>query len=434
MYSLFLFIFVLVLRVASFLLFFSLFYGVLADSKPSLKLQVDSALSLLTPDPENAELLCFKIMEEASNQNDLFGLVRSNYYLGYLNKKNGDFGKAIVYYLEGIRYGTDATYPGIGKDMIGLLKNTGNVFLKFKDYGLAEKYYNDALELARAEEDLNEYARIIYAQSRLFKSQGNYDEAITLLESLFDSFHVLPNGTIALIYNQLGLLHTKKLDSKKAEVSFHKLLSFIDGKSKLIQKYEAKTHHNIGNLHLQVNEYDEAIVSYQKALNLLREKKSVKDEELFLTIKDLGEAHLYAGDLAKAQQNFLEAEKYFASSKNIPNYYDLHKFLGLICKEQGNIEDYATYQNTYAQNLEAYVAERHEIEASDKKYNLDLITQRYYAMVAEQERNKQIVFYSQIGGASLISLLMAVVGIFFYRRWKLKKDLEQAIKPFTNRI
>ena len=162
--------------------------------------RTETVLSLLTTDKAKAEELALDILVDAQKEESDIGLVRSNYYLGYLQKRKGDLGKAVIYYLEGIRYANDADYEGVEKDLVGLFKNTGTIFMKFKNYELAEKYYEQASELASTSGLINEYVRLMYAHARLLKSQGNVEQAIVLLESTFDNFNSVSNKSIANIY------------------------------------------------------------------------------------------------------------------------------------------------------------------------------------------------------------------------------------------
>lgn len=390
-------------------------------------------LDLFQSDRELAEKLSLGILEDAKAENSTIGLVRSNYYLGYLQKRKGDLGKAIIYYLEGIRYGESAKYDGANKDLVGLLKNTGTIFMKFQNYDLAEKYFQEASELASSSGLINEYVRLMYAHARLLKAKGQLSDAILILESTFDDFSAVSNKTIANIYSLLGSLYAESKDFQNADETFDKLILFVKDKEGLQSEFLTRAYHNLGMTAFTAGDYEVAAEHYKEAL-ILKKKYALEDESIFLTSKDLGESLMMSGDIRKAEKYLLDAEKLYSSASSVSKHYEVFKLLSIINKKKGDLSNYSRYQDLYAQNLEAYVAERHEIEASDKKYNLDLITERYYAMVAEQERNKQITFYSKVGGASLVSLLFMVIGIFYYRKWKLKKDLEQAIKPLTNRI
>ncbi len=398
-------------------------------AKQSIEERVEHALEVFD-DFDVSQKLFLSILEDAQEENDNYGLVKCNFGLGYIEKSRGDFGKATIYYLEGIRYAKEAAYDGSTKDLINMMKNVGTIFLKFQNYELAQKYYDEAISIADQGALISEYVRLMYANSRLQKAQGYNKDAIALLESTFGHFSHISNNTIALIYNELGLLYSEERISHKALDNFNKLLDFLANKEDLRAKYGPWALHNLGNLYFEVGEYETASEHFSLALD---QKHLLGDDSssLFITLKDLGESHLMAGDMDAAERYLNEAQEYYASAKNVPEHYQLFKLLGEVAKSRGDINAYSSFQEGYAKNLESYLEERKQVEASDKKYNLELITQRYFAMVAEQERNQQIVFYSAIGISSLVMTLLLVVSIFYYRKWKLRRDLEQAIRPLT---
>ena len=113
----------------------------------------------------------------------------------------------------------------------------------------------------------------------------------------------------------------------------------------------------------------------------------------------------------------------------VPTSYALYKFLGIIRKHNGDIAGYTSYQDKYANRLEHFLEEQRKIEAANKKYSLDLITQRYFALVAQEERNKQIQYYSAVGGSFLITLIVFIIAFYQYRKSRLRKDLETSLRP-----
>lgn len=398
-------------------------------SAKSLVSKVDSALQLLSIDRVQSQNLSLEILNEAKESDDSYALVKSNYILGYINKIEGDFGKAIIYYLEGIRYAEAASYPESQKDLTNLLQNTGIIFKKFGMYELAKDYYNKAMNVAVLHEDIEKYTHLIYLSSMVLKEEKKYREATNLLESTFPNFHLISKKSIANIYNQLGLISNRSGNEENALLNFKKLLQFVDGDKSLYPRYASRAYHNIGTLYFDKDKFKAAVKNYRKSF-ILKQKYSNKPESIFLTSKDIGESYLRLGNYDSARHYLGIAEQYFENSKNIDSYYELYKLMGLTSKAQGKTEEYAKYQGIYATSLEKYLEEQHQIEASDKKYNLDLITQRYFALVAEQDRNQQIQYYSAVGGSFLVTLIVLIIAFFQYRKYRLRKDLEASLRPY----
>lgn len=395
----------------------------------SISDDVDVALNLLNSDKERCESFTIELLAKSKDSGDSYGLVKSNYILGYLKKTEGDFGKAVLYYLEGIRYAENAFYENSDKDFISLLQNTGNIFRKFGNYELAREYYSKAMALAMERNDLQKYTFLVFLTSRVFSDEKKYDEAISILESTYAHFHSIKKSTVAEIYNHLGIIYTDLGKKNEAITVFNKLLTFVSPDEKLEKKYGAWTYHNLANLYQESNNTDSAILFYRKAIDF---KKSINasHKSLFLSLKDLGEAYLKIGNYDLAEVYLDEANLFLPNSKDVNNHYELFKFKSLVRRAKGDVEGYARYQDLYTSSLENYLSEQRKIEAADKKYNLDLITQRYFALVAEQERNQQIQYYSTVGGSFLVTLIVLIIAFFQYRKYRLRKDLEVSLQPF----
>lgn len=395
----------------------------------SIKTDVDYSLSLLSNDIDSCRNYTIDLLKRSKDQNDHFGIVKSNYILGYLEKKQGDFGKAVLYYLEGIRYAKEAQYENASKDLVNLIQNTGNIFKKFGNHELARKYYSDAMEITSQNKDFQKYTFLVLQTAKTLKEEKKFEEASKLLESTFHNFNVIKKSTIADIYNQLGLIYTESEHKEKALANFTKLLDYVKDEPSLQERYSSWAYHNIGNLHFQNEDYVKAIDWFRHAIDYKLAHQASK-ESLFLSYKDISESYIHLRKFDSAEYFLDIAETYYVYSENVAKYYELYKFKSICRKERNDLIGYSTYQDLYSSSLENYLEEQRQIEASDKKYNLDLITQRYFALVAEQERNQQIQYYSAVGGSFLVTLIVLIIAFFQYRKYRLRKDLEASLKPY----
>lgn len=381
-------------------------------------------------DPVECESFSISLLEKSKAESNIYGSVKANFILGFLEKKKGDYGKSIIYYLEGIRYAKKANYPEVGRDLIYLFQNSGNIFKKFGNYELARRYYEQAMEVASAKGDFNKYTYLVLLSAKVLKEEGKYAEATELLLTTFSDFNHIDKETIADIYNQLGFIHTEQKNEQLAIENFQKLIHFVEKEEQLKSKYTGRAYHNIGNFYFMSEQYEKAIRYYEKAI-LSKESSDASGKSLFITYKDLSDSYLQLKLYDSANFYANKAEVYYSEAKSVPRYYELYKFKSIINKVTGNVSEYSKYQDLYASSLESYLAEQHEIEAADKKYNLDLITQRYFALVAEQERNQQIQYYSTVGGSILVSMILLIIAFFQYRKYRLRKDLEASLRPYV---
>ena len=395
----------------------------------SIEVQVDSALSLLAKDRVKCVEYTKLLLEESQRENNLYGLVKSNFILGYLRKREGDFGKAIIYYLEGIRYAKDAKYGNATKDLVGLLKNTGNVFKKFNNYESAKSYYQKGMDLAIELGEIEKYTDLVYLTAEVMKDEGKGDEAAKLLESTFEHFNHISKNSVADIYNLLGQVYSDLGNERKAVDNFNKLQDYVEGDEKLEGLYYSWSFHNLGELYFNLGNFEDANKKYKKALEY-KLKIKASEKSLFYSYRDLGETLIFQENYSDAYNYLKRAEKLYSYAKNVPEHYTIYKLLSICSQEIGKLDEFSNYQHLYASSLENYLAEQRQIEAADKKYNLELIIQRYFARVAEQERYQQIQYYSAVGGSFLVTLIVLILAFYQYRKYRLRRDLETSLKPY----
>lgn len=399
------------------------------SSAKDFRIEVEKSLSLLKSDKEQCIVFTKALLKDATEANDHFAIVKSNYILGYIEKLRGDYGKAVIYYLEGIRYAETSTYDEASKDLVNLLQNTGNIFKKFNNYNLARKYYSEAMEIASINEDFQKYTYLILLNAKVLKEESNFEEAASLLESTFSNFNQINKKTIADIYNQLGLIYTDQGNEQLALENFNKLINLAKADTSSLKLYISRAYQNIGNFYFVHDRFQEAIKHFKIAINF-KIKNNASDKSKFISYKDLSESLINIGEYDSAAHYLSFAEKFYDSSIDVTKSYEIFKFKSLIARETGDLNSYASNQGMYSDILEKYHEEQRNTEATDKKYNLDLITQRYFALVAQEERNQQIQYYSAVGGSFLVSLIVLIIAFFQYRKYRLRKDLEASLKPY----
>ena len=136
---------------------FSLTYTVIIGAD-SISQRVDQITSLISSNPDSAYHLATDLKEESEKKGHDYGIIQSNFILAYINQKTrGDFGKAIIYYLEAIRFAKNSHYDDRIKNLISLHKNCGVIYRKFKAFDLALKYYSKGLDYA---EETNDHSQI----------------------------------------------------------------------------------------------------------------------------------------------------------------------------------------------------------------------------------------------------------------------------------
>ena len=179
--------------------------------------RVNEIVSLIKTNSDSAFTLANQLLEESKSRDDAYGKVQSNFIMAYINENNrGDFGKAIIYYLEAIRYGKRSNYDGVINNLSSLHKNSGAIFRKFNAYTLAEEYYGEALYYARLADDDRQVLSLKYNISALYRDQEKFDDSITILNEILDqseqksSMYFKALNRLSFTYYEIGNLHKAK--------------------------------------------------------------------------------------------------------------------------------------------------------------------------------------------------------------------------------
>ena len=140
------------------------------------------------------------------------------------------------------------------------------------------------------------------------------------------------------------------------------------------------------------------------------------------------------------QKKYEEAEKYFSLAEEIipllnqePEYFKLYRFQSDLYFAWGDCARSRHYDELHDEGAEAYARLQGEIRTANEQYNMELIAQRYFDKLEEQERVASIMLYAKI----IVGVLLAVIGyfIFFvlrdrYRKKKMLDDIDQKMVEF----
>lgn len=385
-----------------------------------VKDEINSILALSKIDLTQALDKTDSLLNLASQTKDSYLLVKANYTKAYLlDDVVGDFGKSILYYLEAIRYAEKSDYNGVTNDLISLNKNCGVIFRKFKAYELALQYYNRALEKAILLGNTEEELSLSYNISNVLIDQERVEEAIALLNKLILNVEK-SSADYWKFSNRLGNAYYEAGMYQEA-INTH-LLSL--NMNDLSDKNKGYTYHNLARNHFALGNHSTAEVFYHKAIDS-KEKLSNKSY-LFSSYKDLGELYLSTKDIPNALAYLNKAEELIELVSN-EKYFDLYKLKADVLFESKQFIAAKKYEDLFSGSLENYILLQEEIQEADKKYNMDLITKRYFDELEKQERIASILFLSKMISGSLLGLLLIVIGYNRYEKLKLRRTIEREL-------
>ncbi|WP_420315751.1 tetratricopeptide repeat protein [Ekhidna sp.] len=382
---------------------------------------LDSITSLLrTGNYQDTKSLIFDLKPEYDNSGDFDWLVKTNYFLGYIFKEEGDFGKSIIYYLEAIRYAEESQSELYSDDLISLYNRCGIIFRKFKSYNLAIEYYSKGLALAHLHEKIKNVININYNLAGIYLDQEDYTKAARLLESLL-AYEEISTRKYYDVLNRLcfAFLKNENYDAAKRYAAL-----IIDKPDESGPKLSAYAYHNLGTIASIHNEYETSDQFFDLGLNFIQSDESLKDKSgEFKLLHDRGKNLVQWGKIADGMDYFEKAEGLISEINQHPEYFNLYKDFANAYYNHGDYSLSKKYEDLYYENLNAYLSVQEEIQETDKRYNMDLITKRYFDEVAKQERIATILLYSKLISGTLLILLLFSVGYNYYQKVKLRRSI-----------
>lgn len=388
-----------------------------SELSASINEDLKRVYELMQEDREAAKNLLLESKSKNDRLDDNLWMVRSNFYLAYIYELDGEYGKSVIYYLEAIRHSSHASYDGIISERISLHKNIANIFQQFKAQDLATSYNLKALELAESSDNSDEIISIKYNQARNLRINQEYSNAIDLLIS------ILPKSKkerVPRLLNEIGIAFMLNEDWDNAQLYFDRLAS-LELANPI---YKAKSLHNLGEIEYKRGNLEGAIQMLKKSIDV-KESLEENNKSLFISYKTLGEYSLFAKNTDEAGLYLGKAEKLFSKIAPSIDHFNIFQLLAEYNYKSGNGESAQYYANIYSSELEEYIQLQEEIQETDKRYNMDLITKRYFDEVEKQAKIASILFYSRLTSGSLLILLLSVIGYNRYEKLRVRKSIEQ---------
>ncbi|MEP1094208.1 MAG: tetratricopeptide repeat protein [Cyclobacteriaceae bacterium] len=391
----------------------------------STREDLDKISSLMDTDMSAAKELCLELKEKHVNKSDSYWHAKSNFYLGYIYKEEGDFGKAIIHYLEAIRYAKSGNYTGHIKDLASLNNRCAIIFRQFKAYDLAEEYYQNGIDLSLQLNDTVLYVNINYNLARTFRDQGKDQLSISLLEK------ILPLATMSSkkyfdILNRLSNTYLKLGLHDKVRYYSNKIILHENEKNKSLVAY---SNHLLGKICTIEKKFNLAEEYLKKTISIIDAHPEAFSPggDKFEAFVDMGINSQENGYSDKAIYYFDLAENLIPTITQKPEYFELFKSQANLYYELGLFQKSKHYEDLYSAKLNEYMVLQSKIRETDQRYNMELITKRYFAEVDKQERIADILMYSKLTSGGLLTLLLLVIAYHRYQKIMLRRSIEREL-------
>lgn len=369
-----------------------------------------------------AEAYLKELKEDLDKDNSIYWLVKSNMEMGTLKRKQGDYGKAIIYNLEGLRFAKKEFNPNLIEDVARMHNACGAIFKKFKAYKLSEEYFLKGLSVVRqGEKEYQITSDLLYNLAGLYNERGEYEKAIEILSESLVNFEIGSRDYFDFS-NRLSIVYKNSNNYKKSIDILEDLLlnTPVDN---IVRR--GRYFHNLAKSYRLSEDYESAELNYNNAIRV----KGLSDDnrKLFSSYFGLGQTYLQQKMLVKAEINFNKAEELYEKQPQHPDYFELFKYFSDLNFNLKNYNKSKYYEDLYIKNLNEYLDTKEKLQETDQRYNMDLITKRYFDEVNEQERVANILFYSKLSSGGLLTLLLLVIGYYQYQRITTRKSLEKEL-------
>lgn len=309
---------------------------------------------------------------------------------GIIYTRIGNYDKAMKSFQESLLYTTQTKDSSL---QIGVYNHIGNLFFYQKDYSKAKIYYQKSLSYISVEQQPQQYATAIDNIGLCFLNMMMYDSA--------------------LFYQKQGVSILESLN---------KPLSL------------AESYNNISATYLQLNRFTEAETTLRKALTIA---ETIEDDYTYVNASiTLGEMYLKQHLVGKAASALESAYRKAKSRKFLHQSKDAALSLARIYAELKQYQKSTVYfEDAAVLSDSLYTSENNKIsnelsvkyETREKLQKIELLTKDNEIVAQKARQNRYLTYF-----ISLLALLLLVMGLFFFNRFRQKKK-DHAILLLKNK-
>lgn len=382
---------------------------------------------LASEDPHytTSKRLAEDFLEKIKKDNDPFYLTKTYYLLAYICANTDEYGNAVIYYLEGARNAEESELESLKPDLISMYKNLANIMDDYHHYELAHKFADQGIATARDIGNKRQIQALLHNKTTFLLNDDRLYEAIDLANELIEDPD-LPDGFRLELLNKRGVA-LKKLERYEEALESYKQIINSDPSTNF--KTYLSALHNSAYIHRAI--YRDT----PTALQLLNQSKTILDSifpnkrKRILCHQYLAETYTETIATDKAEFHFKKAIALIEEGSLPPDYYEIYKQLAEFYFQQKRIEEALTYERLYTRELERFIEKQREIEELDKKYNIELLTERYFDVLAANKDRKQSERFATFGITGTAFFFLSILFSFWYRqhrtRQKIKKELTE---------
>ncbi|PTB97366.1 hypothetical protein C9994_03260 [Marivirga lumbricoides] len=319
-------------------------------------------------------------------------------------------------------------------DVAGSLINLGSILEDKGETVRALDYFKEALLVFEAQKHGYGIATASFNLANIFTDQGDYDKAMLYYKKVAEYDSTAGHsrdfgGSLSSIANLL----LNEGDTLNALKTFKRAIHILDSVNASCEMILPIN--NLGDLYLSLNRMDSSLILLNKALAIAMECEMPK--QIVAIRFDLGKYFLKTNELAKAEENLLEAYKTSTDltlkneiANSADKLYILYKRKGQTEKALEYIEIARTLDNELFNQENTRKIAQLEAEYQLEKERETFRYEQEKRNLAYQESlsSERKIIYQFIGGTVLLTILLLLILRFYFQKKKINNKLQKTLK------
>lgn len=370
---------------------------------------------------DSAKIQALHLLEMAKKESDHFYLVKSYFLLGWLSAKTEDYGDAVIYYLEAARFAELNPDYKLKKELISIYKNLGSLVGDYSHYELAHRFIDKGISVAEELNNELQITSLLHNKVHQFLEDKKFEEALKQINFILDNYE-LDKERVLKLKNKAGIALKNLGELDKAKESYQYILK--DDPNINIEEY-AYSMNNIAYIYLKQGNTELAFDYYLKTIAFEKQHNLV--DILPVTYVDIAAAYMNSEEYETALTYLKEAEHLDQTASLNPEIYKIYELISDVHYQLGNGEKALMYKSIYSTRLEEYILEQQRIEELDKKFNIQLLTERYFDLLAANEEQQETERMAKLSLGGVTSLFVLILTVIYYRQRRIKQAIRNEI-------
>jgi signal transduction histidine kinase len=284
------------------------------------------------------------------------------------------------------------------------------------------KYSLAALKDFESIKDERNATNMLINISNIYMQQSNFKQANAMLRQAEKNAVHLDKVITGNVYNTMGILYAENQQLDSAERFFllsTKVREELGDHSSIVWNYN-----NLGGLYVLMGKTDKAIFYLEKAFKAFKETENYIGQGAIAN--NLGELYAKIGNDKKAMEYYRLARGLYNISKDDDNLENLYSNLSNFYDAKGDFKTAYQYSDSlivlkdtlHGRRLDEEIASL-QTKFDFEKKNLLIQNQKDEIIIKEEENELKNTIIVAI---SVVSILLVLLGILFYQRYKLKQQ------------